>query len=116
MEPESGQGSKEEPHTTSILSQQWVGYQERGIRLIALVAAKLRKSKHGEGEIHHKGLHWCKFNKIINFCKFPRFPFGFHWDFTTRVCLWQVFCQCIKRSPSILLMHLSFKHCDLGDY
>lgn len=87
MEPESGQGSKEEPHTTSILSQQWVGYQKRGIRLIALVAAKLGKSHRGDGEIHHKELLWCKFNQIINFCKSPSLPFGFHWDCTLKfVC------------------------------
>lgn len=78
MEPESGPGSKEEPHTTSILSRQWGGYQKQGIRLIALVAVNLGKSRYGEGEIHRKGLHW------INFCKFPSFPFRFHWDFTLK--------------------------------
>lgn len=82
MEPESGPGSKEEPHTTSILSRQWGGYQKQGIRLITLVAVNLGKSHYWEGEIHHKGLHWCNFNQIINLCKFPSFPFRFHWDFT----------------------------------
>lgn len=22
--------------------------------------------------------------QVINFCKFPSFPFGFHWDFTLK--------------------------------
>lgn len=84
MEPESGAGSKEEPRTTSILSRQWGGYQKRGFRVIALVAVNLGKSQRGEGEIHHKGFNWCQFTQIINFCKFPSFPFRFHWDFTLK--------------------------------
>lgn len=28
MESESGRGSKEEPHATNVLRQQWVGYQK----------------------------------------------------------------------------------------